>query len=91
MVGAQAVASAVEGVSGFMITLVRESNSPYRVSTGLAPLEQVANAEKQVPPEFINERGNHVTETFLEYLRPLIGGDLPPYVRLAGKRVAGKL
>ena len=91
MVGAQAVASAVEGVSGFMITLVRESNSPYRVSTGLAPLEEVANAEKPVPPEFINQRGNYVSETFLEYARPLIGGDLPPYVRLAGKRIAKKL
>lgn len=91
LVGQEAVAAAVDGVSGQMITLVRESNSPYRVTTGLAPLEQVANAEKCVPPEFINERGNHVTETFLEYARPLIGGDLPPYVRLAGKRVAGKL
>ncbi len=91
LVGQQAVVSAAEGVSGFMITLVRESNSPYRVSTGLAPLEEVANAEKQVPPEFINERGNFVTETFLEYVRPLIGPPLPPYARLAGKRVKPKL
>jgi 6-phosphofructokinase len=91
LVGTQAVASAVDGVSGQMITLVRESNSPYRVTTGLAPLEEVANAEKVVPPEFINERGNFVTERFVEYLRPLIGGPLPPYVRFAGKRVAPKL
>jgi 6-phosphofructokinase 1 len=86
-VGERAVMAAVEGVSGQMITLVRESNSPYRVTTGLAPLEEVANAEKVVPPEFINQRGNDVTAAFLDYARPLIGGPLPPYVRLAGRRV----
>jgi len=91
LVGKRAVASAVDGVSGQMITLVRESNSPYRVTTGLAPLEEVANAEKTVPPEFINERGNFMTERYIEYARPLIGGPLPPYARLAGKRVAKKI
>ena len=91
LVGKTAVAAAVDGVSGQMITLVRESNSPYRVTTGLAPLEAVANAEHCVPPEFINERGNFVTERFIEYARPLIGGELPRYVRLAGKRVPPKL
>ncbi|UCH36389.1 MAG: 6-phosphofructokinase [Armatimonadota bacterium] len=91
LVGKQAVAAAVDGVSGQMITLVRESNSPYRVSTGMAPLEEVANAEKPVPPEFINERGNFVTEAFIEYARPLIGGPLPTYARLKGRRVPPKL
>jgi len=90
LVGKQAVALAADGVSGQMITLVRESNSPYRVTTGLAPLEEVANAERPVPPEFINERGNFVTERFIEYARPLIGGPLPPYVRLGAKRIAPK-
>jgi 6-phosphofructokinase 1 len=91
LVGKQAVALAADGVSGQMITLVRESNSPYRVTTGLAPLEEVANAERPVPPEFINQRGNFVTERFLAYARPLIGGPLPPYVRLGAKRIAPKL
>ena len=90
-VGEQAVMAAVEGMSGQMITLVRESNSPYRVTTGLAPLEEVANAEKVVPREFINQRGNDVTAAFLDYARPLIGGPLPPYVRLAGKRVVRRV
>jgi 6-phosphofructokinase len=90
LVGKTAVASAMDGVSGQMITLVRKSNSPYRVTTGLAPLEEVANAEKTVPAEFINERGNFMTERYIEYARPLIGGPLPPYARLAGKRVPKK-
>jgi len=45
-------------------------------------LEVVANTEKLVPPEFMNEEGNHVTQAFLDYARPLIGAPLPPYARL---------
>jgi 6-phosphofructokinase 1 len=78
-VGQMAVQHAVSGVSDKMVTLVRESNDPYRSSTGLADLEVVANAEKLMPVEFINESGNDVTEAFLEYARPLIGGPLPEY------------
>ena len=70
-----------------MVTLVRESNQPYRCTTGLAPLAKVAQAERKVPPEFINREGNFVTEAFLHYLRPLVGS-LPQYARLEMHRVA---
>ena len=82
MVGAKAVELAVQGVTDVMVTLVRESNRPYRCTTGTVELEFVANREKKVPDEFINEEGNFVTEKFLEYVRPLIGDPLPEYVRL---------
>ncbi|RKY04497.1 6-phosphofructokinase, partial [Candidatus Poribacteria bacterium] len=82
MVGAKAVELAVQGVTDVMVTLVRESNRPYRCTTGTVELEFVANREKKVPDEFINEEGNFVTEEFLEYVRPLIGDPLPEYVRL---------
>ncbi|MFN8455193.1 MAG: 6-phosphofructokinase [Anaerolineae bacterium] len=91
MAGAQAVRHAVEGDSGYMVTLVRESNDPYRCTTGLAPLEDVANVEKILPDEFINEAGNGVTPAFKEYVRPLLGGPLPDYVTLAAQRVPKKL
>jgi 6-phosphofructokinase 1 len=87
MVGAAAVRCACEGVSDQMVTLERVSNNPYRCETGLAPLEAVANAERPVPDEFINEEGNDVTPAFIEYARPLIGGPLPPYARLRLCRV----
>jgi 6-phosphofructokinase 1 len=64
-----------------LVTLVRESNSPYRCTTGLADVEAVANAERPVPDEFINAEANFVTPAYLEYARPLIGGPLPAYVR----------
>jgi 6-phosphofructokinase 1 len=87
MVGVAAVARACEGVTDQMITLERVSQSPYRCETALAPLAEVANAERAVPDEFISEEGSDVTDAFLDYARPLIGGPLPSYARLQMTRV----
>jgi len=87
LVGATAVHQAVAGVTGQMVTLVRESNHPYRCTTGLAPLQEVANAERPLPPEFIGPDGMSLTAQYLEYARPLIGGPLPPYARLEPLKV----
>ena len=67
----------------------RQPGPDYAVEMGTVDLEAVANAEKLVPPEFINEEGNDVTQAFLDYARPLIGGPLPPYARLERIRVVG--
>jgi 6-phosphofructokinase 1 len=83
LVGRAAVREAVSGVSDRMITLVRQPGPEYVVTTGLAPLAEVANAEHFLPREYMNEAGNGVTEAFIEYARPLIGEPLQPYVRLA--------
>jgi len=84
MAGAAAVEAAIAGETDKMVTLVRESNDPYKCVTGLCPCEQVAAAEKRMPDEYINEAGNGVTAAFIDYVRPLVG-ELPEYVRL--KRV----
>jgi len=91
MVGRAAVQAMAQGVTGRMVTLVRESDSPYKCTTGLAPLEEVANAEKPVPDEFINDEGNFVTKAFLDYAKPLIGGPLPPYMRFEQHLVPKRL
>ena len=80
--GAQAVKHAVEGKSGWMVTLEREPGAEYACKTGIVSLEEVANREKKVPREFINAEGTGVTGAFLEYVTPLIGGPLPEYARL---------
>jgi 6-phosphofructokinase 1 len=67
-----------------MVTLEREPGPIYKCTTGLAPLDVVANAEKLLPKEFINDRGNGITEQFREYALPLLGDALPEYVRLEG-------
>jgi len=87
MLGAAAVQRACESVTDQMVTLQRVSQKPYRCETALAPLADVANAERPVPDEFINEQGNYVTPAFLDYARPLIGGPLPAYARLKMSRV----
>lgn len=83
LVGRAAVRAAVSGVSDRMITLVRQPGPEYAVTTGLAPLAEVANAEHFLPREYVNAAGNGVTEAFLAYARPLIGEPLSPYARLA--------
>jgi 6-phosphofructokinase len=77
MCGQMAVKHALEGVNGKMVTLVREKGHEYRCSTGLAELRDVANGEKKVPREYINEKGNHITDACRDYIRPLIRGEAP--------------
>jgi 6-phosphofructokinase 1 len=87
MVGLEAVHQLADGQSGYMITLERISDAPYRSQTGLAPLAEVANAEKLLPRSFINEYGNNVTSGFIDYALPLIDGPFPPLARLKGSKV----
>jgi ATP-dependent phosphofructokinase / diphosphate-dependent phosphofructokinase len=85
-VGQRAVQSAVDGETDRMITLVRESDDPYRCETSLAPLDEIANHVRALPPEFLTEDRMGVTPEFVDYARPLLGGPLPEYARL--RRVA---
>ncbi len=77
MCGQMAVKNALEGVNGKMVTLVREEGTKYKCTTGLAELKDVANGEKKVPKEFINDEGNHITDAMRDYVRPLVQGEAP--------------
>mgnify|MGYP006294636443 CR=1 FL=1 len=99
LVGRKAVEAAVGGVSGKMVTLVRKDGPEYGCATGLAELDDVANGEKKVPPEFISEDGFGVSEAFRTYASPLVLGQaeleigpdgLPVYARLAKHLVEKK-
>ncbi|MGL4942320.1 MAG: diphosphate--fructose-6-phosphate 1-phosphotransferase [Thermoguttaceae bacterium] len=79
--GKRAVELATSGTSGVMVTIVRESNSPYKWSLGTAPLREVALGEKPMPDEFICSDRLFVTDACLEYLRPLVGA-MPDYARV---------
>ena len=48
----------------------------------MRPLAEIANTERRLPDEFISPAGNNITDAFIEYALPLIGGPLPQYVRL---------
>ncbi|MCC6822308.1 MAG: 6-phosphofructokinase [Verrucomicrobia subdivision 3 bacterium] len=97
--GAAAVRAAIEGQSGFMVKLVRESAAPYQWTTGLQPLGDIANVEHRMPRDWFTADGFLPNEKFIEYARPLIEGEvkvameggLPRYVELAKSRVEKKL
>jgi 6-phosphofructokinase len=77
MCGKMAVKAAMRGISGKMITLIREKGRRYQSVTGLAELSDVANGERKVPRSYINEKGNGVTKAMLDYVRPLVQGQAP--------------
>lgn len=85
--GQAAIQAALRDEHDVIVTLLRESDEPYRCVTGLAPLTAIANTERKLPDDFLNAAGNDVTPAFLRYARPLIGGSLPPYARLELKTV----
>ena len=52
----------------------REGN--YRVDIVAVDVSLAANKVKYVPDEFINENGDGVTEKCIEYIKPLIKGEI---------------
>ncbi len=73
--GMHAVKTAIEGKTGIMVTAVRRTNNPYVVDMGETDVKNVAGLIKHVPREWINERGNDVTQDFIDYAYPLILGE----------------
>ena len=95
--GQEAVKQAVSGTTGKMVAFEREYiDGKYHCKMVLLPLESVANFEKKVPVEWINEDGNGLKHEFIDYVLPLIQGEpelplehsLPRYARL--KKVLAK-
>ena len=87
MCGKTAIEIAVKNITGQMVTIERENGS---TKFGTVPLEEVAAKVKEMPTEFINAKGNHITDKYLEYVLPLIQGEtklkyengLPRFARL---------
>ena len=77
--GEAAVRAAVEGKSGFMVTIERQSDDPYEFTTGLHPLGDIALVERTIPRDWINEDGWLPNNKFIQYAAPLVEGrlDLP--------------
>ena len=84
MCGQMAVKAALDGENGKMITLVRQDEPEYKCTTGLAELRDVANGEKKLPPEYINDTGNHITDdglpVFMRFERKPLEKKLPKYM-----------
>ena len=77
-VGHAAVKAAMEGKSGVMMTINRTDSENYAVYYDSADIAGIANGVKRVPEEFINSAGNYVTQKCINYLSPLIVGEVSP-------------
>lgn len=72
--GYSALKFAIDGNSGYMVGIKRDSNLPYTTSHFLVEADKIANNVKYFPTELINEEGNHIREEALDYFLPLISG-----------------
>ncbi|NCC48531.1 MAG: 6-phosphofructokinase [Clostridia bacterium] len=75
LAGQTAVRCAVDGMTDFMVGFQRPESGPYQCEIKLIPLDEVANTEKKVPRDWINEAGNFVLKPFIDYALPLIQGE----------------
>ena len=68
--------AAIAGVTDKMVGLERsyDRDGRYQCNIRLVELPAAANAEKKVPLEWINARGNGVTSEFVDNVMPLIQG-----------------
>lgn len=79
--GYHGMTAAAEGQTGVMVVMKRVSEKPYFCQMDTYDIHNIANGEKKVPVEWITEDGRGVTEEMLQYIRPLIMGEmLPIYV-----------
>ena len=97
MAGRAAVENAVAGITDKMVAFERETvNGHYACKTKLLPLTSVANYEKKIPLEWINDTHNGVKQELIDYVLPLIQGEpklpkedsLPRFAKL--KKVLAK-
>ena len=74
LAGRFGVKEALKGITGKMVSYIRVSDIPYRMTFGLEDVNKICNQEKTVPTEWISKDGSDVTDAFLAYALPLIQG-----------------
>jgi len=74
--GVEAIKMLLNGETGKMVCLKRMSSNPYKVEYYPVNINEVANFIKPVPKEYINKEGNFINDNYLEYLLPLVEGDI---------------
>ncbi|HOQ36874.1 MAG TPA: 6-phosphofructokinase [Acetivibrio sp.] len=78
LAGQTAVQLAVEGKTDYMVAFERAEGKEYKCNIKLINLTDVANTEKKIPREWINEAGNGLNQQFIDYALPLIQGESRP-------------
>ena len=81
MCGKEAVKLAQEELSGFMVSINRISDNPYKIEYGRVLLKEVAIKSKPMPEEYFNDEKNYVSPAFIKYMKPLTV-ELPHFTEL---------
>jgi len=79
--GMYAAKIALAGENGFMSTIVRNPGAPYKVTYDKIKLDTVSNSEREFPQEWIASNRVDVTDEFIDWVLPLIGGLLPRFTK----------
>ena len=94
--GQAAVTNAIAGITDKMVGFEREIvDGKYKCNIKLFDLNIVANTEKKVPLEWLNETKDNLNQNFIDYALPLIQGEtqmvkedsLPRFVNLKKVKV----
>ena len=68
---------AYKGESGKMVIMNRVSNDPYKIKYEVFDdIHKIANVEKKIPLEWIDVDNNNVKQELIDYLKPLIQGEV---------------
>jgi 6-phosphofructokinase 1 len=78
MVGMKAVEEANNGKTGMMVIITRDDSNGYTSSADTYDIHDIANVEKKIPLEWIDEENKQMKEEFIKYAKPLIQGELAP-------------
>ena len=76
-IGAFGLKMATLGETDKTVILKRLSDKPYTYYLDLAPISEIANLEKTIPLSWIKENGKGMTNEFIDYLLPLVKGEVP--------------
>ena len=81
-VGKHGAKLAFNNESGKMVIMERVSNNPYKIKySSFNDIHDIANLEKKVPLEWIDQENNYVKDELIDYIRPLILGEVKQYYK----------
>lgn len=84
--GSLVVKLADDGATGYVVALNRDGEGKgekgYKIIEASLRLDQVGDLPRLMPDNYLSPTATNVTEEFLEWVRPLLGGALPEYASL---------
>ena len=81
-VGKHGAKLAFNGETGKMVIMKRVNNNPYKIKySSFNNIHDIANLEKKVPLEWIDQENNYVKDELIDYIRPLIIGEVKQFYK----------